>query len=127
MCFAPGQCGNPACRLHGTRNHAMQVDDGVCPAVVRAAKSSDMTAARIIIERLIPTRRTRPVEIDLPRIETAVDVVAGHPRIVQAMAEHDMLPDEAQAICVALEDQSRAIDTLDLAQRVAAFNARLSK
>lgn len=105
MRFAPGQSGNPAGRQPGTRNKATQIaerllsDDieGVCQAVVTAARSGDMTAARIIVERLIPARRTRTIEIDLPQVMTAADVVAGHARVVQAMAEGDISPDEAQA------------------------------
>jgi DNA-directed RNA polymerase specialized sigma24 family protein len=45
----------------------------IVAAVVTAARNWDMTAAKIILDRLVPVRRA--VSFDLPRIECKADVV----------------------------------------------------
>ncbi len=54
-------------------------DDGadVVRAVIERAKDGEVQAARIVLDRILPIRKGRAVEIDLPAFETAVDVVAG--------------------------------------------------
>ena len=44
--------------------------------LVMNAKGGDMAAARIILDRVWPARKSRPVALDLPEIKTAADVVA---------------------------------------------------
>ena len=38
------------------------------------------------MERLVPPRRDRPVTVELPRIETAADVVAASSALIEAAA-----------------------------------------
>ena len=45
----------------------------VVRAVVAAAKNGDMIAARIILERLLPPKKDRPVSFALPGIASAGD------------------------------------------------------
>ena len=68
--FQPGNRGRPK----GARNRStvlaekLMADDvkSIIEAVVAAAKGGDMTAARIVLDRLAPVRRGRPVQFDLP-------------------------------------------------------------
>jgi hypothetical protein len=74
-----GQSGNPAGMPKGTRHRATMLaekfmeDDAedIVRAVVNAAKAGDPTAMRLCIERLAPLRKGRPIEFDLPPVETA--------------------------------------------------------
>src|SRR5260370_80064 len=67
--FEPGQSGNPAGRPRGARNRAtvlaeklMQDDiEDVVRAVVDAAKERDMTAAKLVLERVAPRPKGRAV------------------------------------------------------------------
>jgi len=78
--FAKGFSGNPAGPKPGTRSRAARLAEQlleidvpeVCRAVIDAAKAGDMTAARIIIERLVPPRKDRPVTFPLPKLESAI-------------------------------------------------------
>ena len=47
----------------------------VVKAVVAAAKDGDMTAARLVLDRIAPPCRGRPVRLNLPPIVSAADLV----------------------------------------------------
>src|SRR3954471_22446611 len=76
--FAPGNPGRP----RGSRHAALIALDAigadnareVMQAVVDAARGGDMRAADILLSRLWPQRKGRPVALDLPALNTAADV-----------------------------------------------------
>ncbi len=127
--FKPGQSGNPAGKPKGTRARstilaeAMMQDEAgaVVRAVVDAAKSGDMTAARLVLERIAPARKGRPVAFDLPAIDTAADVLAALGAVLKAVAAGQLTPDEGNAVAGLLELKRRAIETIDFEQRLAAL------
>ena len=79
--WAPGQSGNPAGRPKGSRNRASllleHLIEGEGEAIVRsllaAAKGGDTSAARALLDRLVPPRKERPVKVALPVLRTARD------------------------------------------------------
>jgi hypothetical protein len=127
--FTPGVSGNPAGKKPGTRNRTsrvaqkMMADD--CEAVVRAvidaAKGGDMTAARLVLDRIAPPCRGRPVRLDLPPIVGAADLVTALSAVADAMARGVVSAEEAQAAAAVLDHQRKAVETLDLERRIAAL------
>src|SRR3982074_2669580 len=101
--FQKGQSGNPAGPAKGTRHKItmlaeklMQDDvENVVAAVVDAARDGDMTAARIVLDRIVPARRDNPVSFDLPKIERPADAVTASAAILSAVAEGRLTPGEA--------------------------------
>src|SRR6202045_4266877 len=61
--------------------------ENVVAAVVDAARKGDMAAAKIILDRIAPARRDRPVSFDLPKIERPADAVAASAAILDAVSE----------------------------------------
>ena len=124
-----GQSGNPAGKPKGARHAALMaldaIGDGaaadVMQAVVDAAKAGDTRAADILLRRLWPERKGRPLIVDLPSIAGAADLPAAVGVVVQAVAVGDLTPEEGQAIAAILEGQRRAIETADLAARIEAL------
>jgi hypothetical protein len=92
--------------------------EAVLAAVVAAAKGGDMTAARIVLERLWPVPKGRALELDLPPVENATGLVSAMAALVAAMAGAEVTPDEAKVIAGVLSDQRLAIETSDLAERL---------
>jgi hypothetical protein len=131
--FVPGVSGNPAGKPPGARARATRLAEklmagdaeAVVRAVIDAAKGGDMTAAKIILDRIAPACRGRPVRLDLPPIVSAADLVKALAAVADAMARGVISAEEAQAAAAVLEHHRKAVETFDLERRIAAIEARL--
>jgi hypothetical protein len=97
----------------------------VVRAVVKKARAGDMTAARIIIDRLIPPRKGRPVPIDLPAVRAAGDLLAAQSTLIRALAEGEVTAEEAAAVSSVLEANRKMIETEELATRLQRLEERM--
>jgi len=130
--FPKGQSGNPAGKPKGARHRAtMAVQallEGEADALTRKsielAKEGDNTALRLCMERLAPAAKSRPIQLSMPAIETAADILRAHAATIQAMAEGEITPDEASVIAGVLEAKRKAIETVQLEERVAKLEQR---
>ena len=130
--FAPGVSGNPAGKKLGARARATRLaeklmgDDceKVVRAVIEAAKGGDMTAAKIILDRIAPPCRGRRVRLNLPQIVGAADVAQASSAVVDAMSRGVISAEEAQAAAVVLKHHRKAVETLDLELRIAALEEK---
>ena len=106
--FAPGYSGKPAGMKLGTRHRTARVvqrtlyGEDVVNAVVTAAKGGDMTAARLVLDRIAPPCRGRPV-----RLDSGADLVKALAAVADAMARGVLSAEEAQAAAV-LEHHRKA-------------------
>lgn len=133
--FAKGQSGNPKGKPKGARHKttilAEKLMEDEAEAVVRAvidkAKDGDMTAARIVVDRIAPVRKGRPINLALPKVETADDVASAMATIVGAMAEGKITPEEATVAASVLEARRRAIETTDFERRLSEIEDKLGK
>ncbi|MCW2286225.1 phage tail sheath gpL-like [Rhodoblastus acidophilus] len=127
--FKKGQSGNPKGKPKGARHKvtilAEKLMEDEAEAVIRAvvdkAKEGDMTAARIVVDRIAPVRKGRPIQLKLPKVETADDVAAAMAAIISAMADGAITPEEATAAASVLEARRRAIETQEFERRLAAL------
>ena len=126
--FRPGNGGRPKGarhRLTVLAERMMEDEAGeVVTVVIAAAKAGDMIAARLILERIAPPRKGRPVAFDLPRIDTAADVLAALGAVLGAVAAGTLTPDEGVTIAGLLDAQRRAIETADIEHRLSELEAR---
>ncbi len=133
--FQKGISGNPRGKPKGTRaritvlgEKLLQDDaDTIVRAVIEAAKGGDPTAMRLCVERLIPVRKGRPIEFDLPPVETASDITKALGVIAKQMADGELSPDEAGAVASVIETQRRAIETVELEERLRTLEVRMPK
>jgi hypothetical protein len=89
--------------------------------LTESAKDGDIRAAEIILARVWPIRKGRPVTLDIPAIVTAGDIVAALGTVASAMAAGKITPDEAASVASVLEVKRRSIETADLAARIEAI------
>jgi hypothetical protein len=61
---------------------------------------------------------SRPVEIALPKIVAASDLVAAASAIVEAIAAGTVTPSEAAALSTAVSGVAKAVETYELAERL---------
>jgi len=128
--FQPGHPGGPG-RRDGSRNRATLILDALADGeaeamlrrVVEAAKAGDLKAAEIVLSRVWPAKKGRPVRIDLPAIKTAPDVLAGLAAVLEATSRGDLTPDEAASVANLLEIKRRAIEIVDIESRLTRLEA----
>jgi hypothetical protein len=114
--FQKGQSGNPAGPAKGTRHKItmlaeklMAADaENIVAAVVTAARNGDMTAAKIILDRLVPVRRSN--SFDLPRIECRADRLPARAAILEAVANGDLTPSDAMDVFTLVDKFARSLD-----------------
>jgi hypothetical protein len=86
----------------------MQDDvEKIVNAVLTAARNGDMTAAKIILDRIAPVRRSN--SFDLPRIECRADRLPARAAILDAVANGDLTPGEAADIFNLIDRAARAL------------------
>jgi hypothetical protein len=124
--FRKGQQPGPG-RPPGSRNKSTLIFDAIglegIESTIRMVKSradndKSLRAAAILLSHTWPRHRGRTVDIDLPPVETAADVVRAHAAVVAAMAAQQITPEEARAITDVLESQRRALETHDHDKRL---------
>ncbi len=133
--FKPGRSGNPSGRPKGSRHkltvlaeNLMEAEaEDVVRSVINAAKGGDMIAARVIIDRILPARKSRPVALELPKVETPADVVEAMTKVIEAVASGEIDPDEASTLASVLDVKRRTFETVELGERIKRIEERLLK
>ena len=126
--FQKGKSGNPTGKKPGTRHRATlaveKLLDGEGEALTRKAielaKDGDLTAIKLCLDRICPPRKSRPINIDLPAVDTGNGVSQAQAVVVQAVGEGEITPDEGKVLADILEARRKSIETAD-------HEARLSK
>src|SRR5262245_36172152 len=95
--------------------------EGIVSAVVEAAKGGDMTAARIILDRLVPIRRGRPVKFDLPSGTDIGGIAAAFSALIKSVSEGTLTTEEGASVAVLLEAHRKAVEMVELTERVTAL------
>ena len=127
-----GESGNPAGRTKGSRNKATMLvmklmeDDAaaITKTVIDAAKAGDLAAAKLVIDRLAPPAKERPVFVALPATDTAEGIAQAQDAILQAVAAGDLLPGEAATLAGIVEGRRKALETEELERRIAALEVQ---
>lgn len=120
--FQPGNPGRPKGARHKTTLLAEKLmqDDAkeIVEAVLKAAKGGDMTAARIVLDRIAPTRKDSPVRFALPAIGSASEASKVMSALLAAVASGEITPSEAEQVAKIV---SAYVSTLEASE----FEARL--
>ena len=125
--WKPGQSGNPRGKSAGCRNKAtvmvtklMEADaKEIVMVIINAAKKGDLTAAKMVLDRLAPPVRERAIYLALPDTSTVAGISHAQQAILAAVAAGEILPAEGTALTGIVESRRRAVETVDLEHRIA--------
>jgi hypothetical protein len=87
----------------------------------------DMTAARIVLDRLCPVRRGRPVEFTPPASLTAAGLTEALKHVIDATACGHLTPDEAATLATVFEAGRRVVESEQLEERLRAIEKQLEQ
>lgn len=136
MKFQPGQSGNPAGRGKGVKNKHTELINQLEPhaveiiaKLVELAKSGDLTAIKICIERLLPKLTEPLVSIELPQLplDSVKNLSTLSSTILQAVTDNELTPAQGQAMTAMIIANCKIIETYHLESRVAEIEYQLSK
>src|SRR5207253_10818327 len=85
---------------------------------VELALRVDGMALRLCLERVMPPRRGRPVQLGLPPVRGAADVGGTMAAITNAAASGAITPGEAAELARVVEIFVRAVETSDFERRL---------
>jgi hypothetical protein len=94
-------------------------------SIIKAAKAGDLSAARLVVDKLIPPARSRPISIKLPDLKDITACRDAQASIIAAVAVGDMLPDDGEALSSLVENQRRGLESEHLESRLAAIEEKL--
>ena len=127
--FAKGNPGKP----HGSRHKATQAVQALIQGeaeeltrkAIDLALAGDTTALRLCIERLAPAPKDAPIAFKAPAMKTAADAAEAMAAVVAAVAEGNLTPGEGERVAGLIDAWRKALETSELAARVAALEANL--
>jgi hypothetical protein len=130
--FAKGRSGNLAGKPRGARDRATLAAEALLGDEAKAltrkaielALNGDVHALRICLDRILPTRRGRPVHLPLPEIKAAPDVTSVLCAVLAAIGRGELTTDEASGIAAVVEATRKSIELAEIEARIAALEAR---
>jgi hypothetical protein len=126
--FEKGQSGNPAGRRRGT-GHAAKLRKaiekdmpGIVEAMVASAKDGDTSAAKLLLDRVVPT--IKPVQ-QLVLVNALQDKTLSEQgsTIIAAMSSGSLAPEQATTMLAGLASLAKIREADQLEQRIAALEA----
>ena len=130
--FKPGESGNPSGRPKGARNKstiaAEALLNGEAETITRRcidlALEGDSTALRLCLSRILPVKRDRAIELDLPALEDSQDSLRAIGTVLEAVGSGTITPNEGQAVASLLETHRRTFEVEELEQRIEVLEAQ---
>jgi hypothetical protein len=80
--------------------------------------SSRPRNTRLCLERIIPPRRERPINFELPSIQAPADALKATAALIAAVGSGDVTPSEAAELAKLIEGLVKSLEATELADRI---------
>ena len=116
----PGGPGRPRARDRIAALDQMVANAGadLIEAALKVAKDGNVRAIEMLLDRIWPARRGRPVEVEAPEIRAVADVVPASAAVTSAVLNGDVTPREGAAVARVIEAHGSMIELVDLERRM---------
>jgi hypothetical protein len=123
----PGRPRNPVSAIAGELDRlGVEAAPELVRDTVAKARKGDPKATELVLRRVWPTRRHRPIELDPGPGDGLRNLLAEHAALAEMMMNGDVTPQEAQAatrVFKALQEQIRRADDQKMAERFRALRS----
>ena len=128
--FTKGQSGNPKGRPKGILNQAgwreiiaKDLPD-ILKSLAASAKAGDTAAAKLLLDRVLPSIKTTDQPAPLPPATGPVDLAGAAGAVLSALTTGDATPDQAASLASVLASLARVREITELEQRIVALENR---
>ena len=126
--FTKGASGNPAGRPKGIKDKRHRFNEAiesmipdVLESVFQKAVAGDMTAAKMLLDRSLPTKRPEQERVQIPIKEnTALNARD----VLQGVFAGEVSPDVGASLLTAITSVLKAVEVEDLAKRIEALESK---
>lgn len=133
--FRKGQSGNPQGKAKGTKNRAtlaaeqvLQSDlDNICHKLIEEALNGNIQAIRLVLDRVLPVKRDRDINIRLPKLQTTDDAVKAMSLIIESVSCGNITPSEGEAMSKVVDAFVKAIQVYEVEKRVVKLEQEVRK
>jgi hypothetical protein len=102
--------------------------EAVFQAVLAAAtQDGDMAAAKLLIDRVIPSRRGAPVSFHIRPLKTPEDCALAYADLLDDVGAGRLTPEEAHTISAIVSKRAELFGTIELAAEIEALKAQLAE
>ena len=126
--FPRGNPGRPPGSRNKTTRLLEQLAEGhaeqLMQKAVDMALNGDVACLRMLLDRVSPSRKDRPVDIDTPPIKTSEDLLMAINSIWWRLGDGRLTPAEAGATIEVLERSTRVIELQDVLKRIEALEKK---
>jgi anti-sigma factor RsiW len=130
--FEKGHAGGPG-RPRGSRNSVNllldQVAEGGVEAIVRkvveVACEGDLAAARLVLSRTWSAPKGRPIQIELPDIQTPEDLLDAHAVVSTAVSDGRLTAQDGASLSAMLETHRRAFELVAQERKIDQLDERV--
>lgn len=127
--FKKGKSGNPAGKPSGLRHKATRAVEGllngeaeaITRKAIEAALEGDMTAIRLVLDRVAPARRDRPITADLPQLSNVSDASQLCLEVLRATVEGKITPEESVKLASVVDVYRKVVEAAEFERRIEAL------
>ncbi len=125
MQFTKGASGNPAGRPRGIKDKRHRFNEAiesmipdVLESVFQKAVAGDMTAAKILLDRSLPTKRPEQEHV---QISIKENTALNAREVLQSVFDGEVSPDVGASLLASITSVLKAIEVEELAKRIEAL------
>jgi hypothetical protein len=93
--------------------------------VMAAATEGDVSAARLVLSRAWTAPKGRPLQVDLPMIDTPDDLLTAHAVVAMAVSDGRLTAQEGASLSTMLETHRRAFELVAQERTIDALDSRV--